>query len=446
MARNRRVELAQINEELSQRNAEKDTLTISLRELGEPSDLTASGDVLSKVRDLLANLEATNRSLSQLDHELQSIENRRGRLASELEDLGKDQSLTPASDVTMETIAEVRERLSELRRSADEHDQKLRMLRDTQQALESTLSDTRSQIAATDGRLNAEEQRKRRTLESVQRQYSSLGLASVDGKTIESTLQHRAEQLGIEMVEIRQAIGQAKAIERRQLVNQSMIEQRGLQTRLEHVQDNLSMLRRAQSRFRLIAEGMRKRSKTEADSAGALYLAAAQECVNDMYPHRHLNEIDIDFAAGELLVKDRWLKSGVHPQDYSSTGQSNVLALSVFLGLALKQTFSSCRFLLLDEPVQNLDDLHFVAFIALLKRVASSHQVIISMADSNVAEIMRRHLRSWSMKNQKCCEYEWVAFQPETGPTITRHEWSAITYEQRLSRGPETSFEQTLPQ
>jgi exonuclease SbcC len=151
-------------------------------------------------------------------------------------------------------------------------------------------------------------------------------------------------------------------------------------------------------------------------------LAAIQECVNDLYPHRHLNEVEIDFGEGELLVKDRWLTKGVRPQDYSSTGQANVLALSVFLGLALRQTFSLARFLLLDEPVQNLDDLHFLAFLTLLKRVALSRQVIISTADSNVTEILRRQLRSWSTEKRTWCEYEWVAFDPKIGPTINKHE------------------------
>jgi recombinational DNA repair ATPase RecF len=116
------------------------------------------------------------------------------------------------------------------------------------------------------------------------------------------------------------------------------------------------------------------------------------------------------------------LTQGVRPQDYSSTGQANVLALSVFLGLALRQTFSFGRFLLLDEPVQNLDDLHFLAFLTLLKRIALSRQVIISTADSNIAEILRRQPRSWSVKNRRWCEYEWVGFQPESGPTIRRRE------------------------
>jgi len=444
-AEKHRIALEQLEREVLQLKTQHESLTLSLRELGEPPDMRPSSDALAKVTELRTQVVAADRSLSQLDDDLRSIEIRRNKVASELEELELSGALTVAPEVTTETIAEARQRVSQTHNRVDDHEQKLRMLRDTQATLESRMSDTRSQIAASEGRLNAERERKRRVLENFDRQCASLGLVDLDAERIGGELQQRAERLRSGIFEIRHSIGQAKAIERRQIINESMIKQRDLQKRLAQIQENLSELRRAQNRFDRIAEELRSRSKTEAGSAGALYLAAAQECVNDLYPHRHLNEVDIDFTEGELLVKDRWLSKGVRPQDYSSTGQANVLALSVFLGLALRQTFSASRFLLLDEPVQNLDDLHFLAFLTLLKRVALSRQVIISIADSNVAGIMRRQLRSWSLSNHRWCEYEWVAFQPESGPLIRRHEWPGPGYRQRLTGGPEMSFEEIVP-
>ena len=274
--------------------------------------------------------------------------------------------------------------------------------------------------------MKAERDRKRRLIEDFERQCELVGLVDVDLQATGDKLQLQARRLQTEITEVRNAIGRAKAIERRQVINENVAKQHDRQKRLVEAQENLSVLREAQNRFYEIAKDLTARSKTEAESAGALHLSAIQECVNDLYPHRHLNEVEVNFAEGELLVKDRWLTKGVRPQDYSSTGQANVLALSVFLGLALRQTFSLGRFLLLDEPVQNLDDLHFLAFLTLLKRVSLSRQVIISTADSNIAEILRKQLRSWPAKNHRWCEYEWIAFEPEAGPTITRRESKQI--------------------
>lgn len=150
-------------------------------------------------------------------------------------------------------------------------------------------------------------------------------------------------------------------------------------------------------------------------------MAAIQECIDDLYPHTHLNTVEVDFTEGELFIRDRWLENGVRPRDYASTGQSNVLALSVFLGLSLRQTFSRIRSVLLDEPVQNLDDLHFLAFLTLIKRVALTRQVIVSTADSNIGRVFTRQLSAWSDQGRGWCEYQWTGFDPQTGPVIRRN-------------------------
>lgn len=420
-AEEHRVASEQLDREIAKQSTQYDGLILSLQELGEPAQTQPSSGVLVKVNELRTNLEETDRLRSVLERDLRTVEDKRGRVVSELEEL-KSTGADAVPDVTAELITEARRRVAEIRKTIDDHDQVLRTLRNTQAQMESRLSDTRSQLAAVEGRSNAEHDRKRRVVEDFDHQRESVGLVGVDLQTAGDELQRRARHLQTEIAEIRNAIGRAKAIERRQIVNESAAKQHDRQKRLAEAQENLSVLREAQNRFYEIAKDLTARSKSEAESAGALHLGAIQECFNDLYPHRHLNEVEVNFAEGELLVKDRWLTQGVRPQDYSSTGQANVLALSVFLGLSLKQTFSLGRFLLLDEPVQNLDDLHFLAFLTLLKRVALSRQVIISTADSNIAEILRKQLGSWSPRNRRWCEYEWVAFEPETGPTIKRRE------------------------
>ncbi|MGH9436301.1 MAG: AAA family ATPase [Candidatus Acidiferrales bacterium] len=421
LSEERRIALEQLDREVVRLTAQHENLSLALRELAQPTPVSTSAEALNKVSELRASLEATERSRSQMEDDLRSMDYSRGRVASEAGDLKSSAPASP-SDVTVESIAEARELLSQIRKNVDEREQGVQMLRNTQATLESSLSDARSQSAALEGRLKAERDRKRRALENFDRQCASLGVVGADLQAKGVELQRRTASLQTEIEEIRNAIGRARAIERRQIVNESAIKQRDRQKRLADTEETLSLLRQAQMRFSEIAEQLSARSKTEAESAGALHLVAIQECFNDLYPHGHLNEVEVNFAEGELLVKDRWLTKGVRPQDYSSTGQANVLALSVFLGLALRQTFSLGRFLLLDEPVQNLDDLHFLAFLTLLKRVALSRQVIISTADSNVAEILRRQLRSWSVRNRTWCEYEWVAFEPETGPTIKQRQ------------------------
>jgi len=80
---------------------------------------------------------------------------------------------------------------------------------------------------------------------------------------------------------------------------------------------------------------------------------------------------------------------------------------------------------MLDEPVQNLDDIHFLALVGLLKRLAATHQVIVSTADRNVAEVCARQFRSSASVMRSFVHHEWVDFDPKEGPMVVR----------RLARG-----------
>jgi ABC-type enterochelin transport system ATPase subunit len=104
---------------------------------------------------------------------------------------------------------------------------------------------------------------------------------------------------------------------------------------------------------------------------------------------------------------------------FASTGQLNVLALAVFLGIALTQRLTTVGVVLMDEPIQNLDDLHFLAFLTLLKRVALDCQVVVSTADSNVAELFERQMHSASLSGEvSYVGYEWRDFDPVEGPFV----------------------------
>lgn len=127
----------------------------------------------------------------------------------------------------------------------------------------------------------------------------------------------------------------------------------------------------------------------------------------------------IEEGKGRFALTDSHLERDVQPELYTSTGQLNVLALAVFLGIASAQAIATLGVVLLDEPVQNLDDIHFLALTTLLKRVALTSQVVISTADRNVAELIHRQMESsWFRGNQDYVHHRWRGFSPSHGPEI----------------------------
>lgn len=83
------------------------------------------------------------------------------------------------------------------------------------------------------------------------------------------------------------------------------------------------------------------------------------------------------------------------PRFFLSNAQANVLAISIFLSFATDQNWSKLDTILLDDPVQHLDDLDAVAFLDNLRATALGKfgprkQIVVSTCDKNLYLLMIR--------------------------------------------------------
>jgi DNA repair exonuclease SbcCD ATPase subunit len=98
----------------------------------------------------------------------------------------------------------------------------------------------------------------------------------------------------------------------------------------------------------------------------------------------------------DLNIKYREINTySGEPKFFLSSAQANVLALAIFLTLTSKQTWSKLETVMLDDPVQHLDDLDAVAFLDAIRSLALGHygkkkQIIISTCDPNLYLLMLR--------------------------------------------------------
>jgi DNA repair exonuclease SbcCD ATPase subunit len=103
-----------------------------------------------------------------------------------------------------------------------------------------------------------------------------------------------------------------------------------------------------------------------------------------------------------------------------SSAQSNVLALSIFLGFALQQRWSELEQILIDDPIQNMDDINILSLIDIIRGLyldsTFSKQLIISTHDNKVAELFRRKFRN--------LEIDIVRFETYTseGPRVIHYD------------------------
>lgn len=83
----------------------------------------------------------------------------------------------------------------------------------------------------------------------------------------------------------------------------------------------------------------------------------------------------------------------VEPGSVLSTSQANALAVTLFLGFNLGLNATSLETLVLDDPLQNLDDVHLLGLVDLLRRISPYRQLLITTHDNGFATLLGRKMR-----------------------------------------------------
>lgn len=164
-----------------------------------------------------------------------------------------------------------------------------------------------------------------------------------------------------------------------------------------------------------------KKLKSVPDDCNALKQAARQLIENDtrkllddygetieqiythINPHAHIAKLKFRTDGSnksnnrlifEALTADE--KTTINPTYTFSSAQTNVLAISIFLGIALRQQWSNLNALFLDDPIQNMDDINVHSFVDIIRSVVrdTDKQFFISTHDERVFQFMKRKFRN----------------------------------------------------
>jgi DNA repair exonuclease SbcCD ATPase subunit len=120
-------------------------------------------------------------------------------------------------------------------------------------------------------------------------------------------------------------------------------------------------------------------------------------------------------------VEDPLLQvSAKAPPVVLSSSQLNVLAVSVFLAINLGLARLPLRAVLLDDPLQSLDDVNLLGLVDLLRRTRDRRQLLISTHDDRFASLLERKLRPVSAE-QRTVVIRLEGWSRE-GPTVDAHD------------------------
>lgn len=167
-----------------------------------------------------------------------------------------------------------------------------------------------------------------------------------------------------------------------------------------------------------IEEGRERAAKASAteDEARALQRAAVRAAasvtdgrfavlrpvIQDIYtrldPHpsftdlRFSVEVYREKGIARPQVRDPERELNADPLLVFSSSQANVVALSAFLALSWAAGEDAMPFLLLDDPLQSLDDINALGFADLCRHMRARRQLIVSTHDTRLAGLLARKL------------------------------------------------------
>jgi chromosome segregation protein len=120
-----------------------------------------------------------------------------------------------------------------------------------------------------------------------------------------------------------------------------------------------------------------------------------KELYRRLRPHADWAEIESDFGGKVRGSLNFTVGDGYNPQFLFSSGQRRAAGLAFLLAIHLSRPWCRWRSLLMDDPVQHIDDyrsLNLVEVLAAIRR--TGRQVIVAVEDPALAELLCRRLRS----------------------------------------------------
>lgn len=153
---------------------------------------------------------------------------------------------------------------------------------------------------------------------------------------------------------------------------------------------------------------------------------AIEPLVSDIYsrldPHPAFKMIGFEHdtyygkGASSPVVRDLVAEVGADPLIVFSASQANIAALSYFLAMSLGAGDRALPFVLLDDPLQSMDDVNVLGFADLCRFIRSERQLMISAHDPRFANLLRRKLTPRTAQGRTIV-YEFTGWD-RRGPAV----------------------------
>jgi DNA repair exonuclease SbcCD ATPase subunit len=124
-------------------------------------------------------------------------------------------------------------------------------------------------------------------------------------------------------------------------------------------------------------------------------LPLLKELYRRLRPHIEWREIETDFGGKVKASLNFSVGDGCNPQFLFSSGQRRAAGLAFLLAIHLSRPWCKWQSLLLDDPVQHIDDYRALNLVEVLSAIRrASRQVVVVVENEALADMLSRRLRA----------------------------------------------------
>ncbi|MEX2402409.1 MAG: AAA family ATPase [Rhodothermales bacterium] len=376
-----------------------------------------------EIEELQSRIKQVEARKKALEAELEAFQKRQPDSANlaELHRLGEEIGLTEVGECPLcgesptpeefeaslrrlrSTVDDIIDRIDNLNGQIDQQTEQLNPLRSQKEELVKERDEVRDQRATLISQLNAVRERADDVLEdrkedagqvdekpATDNQNAQQEVPDLDSGKLEREINER-RRLRTQLDEKVSDVEASLALKKIENLQARLDEER---QKREETQEELRYTRERHEQ----ADKVRQRVKSEAGQVHKDRIRKLAPLLTELYSRLrpHVDWMNLETKVrGNIQLYLRFDVDGKNPSLFFSSGQRRAVGLAFLLAVHLGCTWSRFNTLILDDPVQHIDDFRALQLTELLSAIRrSGRQIIVTIEDEALARLLRRRLRS----------------------------------------------------
>lgn len=232
--------------------------------------------------------------------------------------------------------------------------------------------------------------RQRRALDTRRLLLGGVGLSPDASK---AEVLNTRDAVTAELEAARHALRVLSTISQNRQLETGVAQAEEARTRLARAQDRAGRARRAEAIASALHDAARRAGSETLDLRLDRVLPLMTELYGRLRPHPVWQDIEYSIRGDLRRFLSLQVGDGLNPQFLFSSGQRRATGLAFLLSINLSLAWSRWRSILLDDPVQHVDDFRTVNLAEVLAQlVAGGRQVVVAVENAALAELLARRM------------------------------------------------------